>query len=320
MFVNCCGLSASLAAHSALVKVSLTRSQHLEPLRSRHDGDQGPAVVLTETDDPIGALRSIENDKAGGELHVGEFDGPVAGPEDLLIEEGDGLEGWSGREGVEICVVLQGFGGVEEAHVCPVDELQIGASAQILDRELSVDCVSDLAQTALLITFQDLVRLHRIDEHEVVTVKKGCPILLPPLRPGEGGVGDEREDSASTDGAFGQDALRAEGEQVHLVDALAVVGGGDQQDVVGPHEDADILEAKSGGVARCIWQFDVPVTVGGEGVQEVLCDDGLLNVGGERVGAAAHAGVEGASEEALWWCRAPPNRFVGEYPQTWAPG
>ena len=63
------------------------------------------------------------------------------------------------------------------------------------------------------------------------------------------------------------------------------------------HEDADILEAKSGGVARCIWQVDVPVTVGGEGVQEVLCDDGLLNVGGERVGAAPHAGVQGASED-----------------------
>lgn len=169
-------------------KVSLTVSQHLKPLRSRHDGDQGPAVILTETDDPERALRSIENDEARGELHVGEFDGPVAGPEDLLIEEGDGLEGWSGREGVEVGVILQRLGGVEETDVCSVDQVQVGASPQVLDREISVDGVSDLAETALLITVQNDVRLHRIDEHEAVIVKKGGPILLPPLRPGEGGV------------------------------------------------------------------------------------------------------------------------------------
>ena len=290
-------MSASLAAHRALFKGSLTGNQHLEALRSRHDGDQGPAVVLTKADDPKLALGSIENGETRGELHVRDINGPVAGPEDLLIEEGDGLEGWRGGEGVEVCVVLQRLGGVEETDVCSVDELQIGASAQVLDGEISVDGVSDLAETALLITVQDLVWLHRIQKHEAVTVKKGCPILLPPLWPGEGGVGDERKDSASADGAFRQDVPCAEGEQVHLVDALAVVGCGDPQDVVAPHEGTDILEAQSGAVAMCIWQVDVSVTVGGEGVQKVLYDDGTSDVGGERVGAAPHAGVQGASED-----------------------
>ena len=47
-----------------------------------------------------------------------------------------------------------------------------------------------------------------------------------------------------------------------------------------------------------------------------MCDDGTSDVGGERVGAAPSAGVQGVSEEALWWCTAPPNRFVGFHPQT----
>ena len=48
--------------------------------------------------------------------------------------------------------------------------------------------------------------------------------------------------------------LCAEGDEVHLADTLAVVGGGEQQDVIAPHEGTDILETQSGAVAMCLWQ------------------------------------------------------------------